>query len=54
MSAKNKVNILMVDDEPGKLLSYAVHAGRLGRKLIKANSGREALELLLKNDVPSS
>ena len=22
MSAKNKVNILMVDDEPGKLLSY--------------------------------
>src|SRR6266853_220809 len=51
MSAKNKVNILMVDDEPGKLLSYAVMLGDLGENLIKANSGREALELLLKNDV---
>jgi len=51
MSAKNKVNILMVDDEPGKLLSYEVMLGDLGENLIKANSGREALELLLKNDV---
>jgi len=51
MSAKNKVNILMVDDEPGKLLSYEVMLGGLGENLIKANSGREALELLLKNDV---
>jgi signal transduction histidine kinase len=51
MSAKNKVNILMVDDEPGKLLSYEVMLVDLGENLIKANSGREALELLLKNDV---
>ena len=51
MSAKNKVNILLVDDEPGKLLSYEVMLGDLGEKLIKANSGREVLELLLKNDV---
>ena len=51
MSGKNKVNILMVDDEPGKLLSYEVMLGDLGENLIKANSGREALELLLKNDV---
>jgi signal transduction histidine kinase len=51
MSAKNRVNILMVDDEPGKLLSYEVMLGDLGENLIKANSGREALELLLKNDV---
>jgi signal transduction histidine kinase len=51
MSAKSKVNILMVDDEPGKLLSYEVMLGDLGENLIKANSGREALELLLKNDV---
>src|SRR6202035_2720198 len=51
MSAKNKVNILMVDDEPGKLLSYEVMLGELGENLIKANSGREALELLLKTDV---
>ena len=51
MSAKSKINILMVDDEPGKLLSYEVMLGELGETLIKAHSGREALELLLKTDV---
>ncbi|MHB8218140.1 MAG: ATP-binding response regulator [Candidatus Sulfotelmatobacter sp.] len=51
MSVKSKINILMVDDEPGKLLSYEVILGELGENLIKANSGREALELLLKTDV---
>jgi signal transduction histidine kinase len=51
MSATSKINILMVDDEPGKLLSYEVILGELGENLIKANSGREALELLLKTDV---
>jgi signal transduction histidine kinase len=51
MSTHQKVNILMVDDQPAKLLSYEVMLGELGENLIKANSGREALELLLKNDV---
>jgi len=51
MSSHQKVNILMVDDQPAKLLSYEVMLGELGENLIKANSGREALELLLKNDV---
>jgi CheY-like chemotaxis protein len=51
MSAESKMNILMVDDEPGKLLSYEVILGELGENLIKANSGREALEVLLKTDV---
>ena len=51
MSATNQINILMVDDEPGKLLSYEAMLGELGENLIKANSGTEALELLLKNDV---
>src|ERR1700732_1265459 len=51
MSTHEKVNILMVDDQPGKLLSYEVILGELGENLIKANSGREALECLLKNDV---
>jgi signal transduction histidine kinase len=51
MSVSNKVNILMVDDQPGKLLSYEVMLGELGENLIKATSGREALELLLKTDV---
>lgn len=45
------VNILMVDDQPAKLLSYEVMLGELGENLIKATSGREALELLLKTDV---
>jgi signal transduction histidine kinase len=51
MSPQNKVNILMVDDQPSKLLSYEVILEELGENLIKANSGREALECLLKSDV---
>lgn len=51
MNAESRINILMVDDEPGKLLSYEVMLSELGENLIKANSAREALELLLKNDV---
>jgi signal transduction histidine kinase len=45
------VNILMVDDQPAKLLSYEVMLEELGETLIKATSGREALELLLKTDI---
>lgn len=51
MSAKEKVNILLVDDQPAKLLSYEVILADLGENLIKARSGREALEQLLKTDV---
>lgn len=47
----DKVNILMVDDQPGKLLSYEAILAELGENLIKANSAREALEQLLKNDI---
>lgn len=51
MSQHEKVNILMVDDQPSKLLTYEVMLAELGENLIKANSGREALEQLLKTDV---
>lgn len=51
MSDNNKVNILMVDDQSAKLLSYEAILGDLGEHLIKATSGREALEYLLKTDV---
>src|SRR6202166_884853 len=51
MVGNDKVNILMVDDQPAKLLSYEVISGELGENLIKAASGKEALELLLKMDV---
>ena len=48
---KKKINILMVDDQPAKLLSYEVMLGELDENLIKATSGKEALEFLLKNDI---
>jgi signal transduction histidine kinase len=47
----DRINILMVDDQPGKLLSYEAMLGELGENLIKAHSGMEALEHLLKTDV---
>ena len=50
-SAPGPVNILMVDDQPAKLLSYEVMLEELGENLLKAASGREALEILLKTDV---
>jgi PAS domain S-box-containing protein len=51
MDAHEKVNVLLVDDQPAKLLSYEVMLGGLGENLIKVNSAREALEKLLKTDV---
>jgi CheY-like chemotaxis protein len=51
MKASDKVNILLVDDQPAKLLSYEVILGGLGENLIKAGSAREALEHLLKTEV---
>src|ERR1700760_3914897 len=46
-----KVNILLVDDQPAKLLCYEAILGELGENLIKAASGTEALEHLLKNNI---
>jgi signal transduction histidine kinase len=51
MSRRDKVNILMVDDLPAKLLTYEVMLADLDENLIHAHSGEEALEYLLKNDV---
>lgn len=51
MGAEEKVNILLVDDQPGKLLSYETILSELGENLIKAGSANEALEQLLRNDV---
>jgi PAS domain S-box-containing protein len=51
MSADAKMNILMVDDQPGKLLSYEVMLAELDENLIKATSAKEALEQLLKVDI---
>jgi PAS domain S-box-containing protein len=46
-----KVNVLLVDDQPDKLLAYEVILGELGENLVKTSSAREALQFLLKNDV---
>src|SRR5882724_10879128 len=51
MSDHEQVNILMVDDQPGKLLSYEAILGELGENLIHATSAKDALEKLLKMDV---
>jgi two-component sensor histidine kinase/two-component SAPR family response regulator len=51
MGPEDKVNILLVDDQPAKLLSYEVILRDLGDNLVKATSGREALDQLLKMDV---
>src|ERR1700729_3952222 len=51
MSVHEEVNILMVDDQAGKLLSYEAILADLGENLIKATSAKEALEKLLKTDV---
>jgi CheY-like chemotaxis protein len=48
---REPVNILLVDDQPAKLLSYEVILEELGENLIKAASGREALEQLLRHEV---
>ena len=51
MSPQDKVNILLVDDQPGKLLSYEAILYELNENLVKATSGREALEHLLKSEI---
>jgi len=51
VSAKEPVHILLVDDQPAKLLTYEAILAPLGENLIKASSGKEALERLLKTDI---
>jgi PAS domain S-box-containing protein len=51
IDTSERVNILMVDDQPAKLLSYEVILADLGENLIKATSATEALEHLLKKDI---
>lgn len=47
----DKVNILLVDDQPAKLLTYRTILEDVGENLLSASNATEALELLLKNDV---
>src|SRR5215216_2977836 len=45
-----KVNILIVDDRPDKLLSLEAVLEELGQNIVRAYSGREALRCLLNDD----
>ena len=51
MTDQEPVDILLVDDQPAKLLSYEAILNPLRENLIKAGSASEALEQLLKRDV---
>ncbi|MEO7793915.1 MAG: response regulator [Thermoanaerobaculia bacterium] len=48
---REKVNILLVDDQPGKLLTYEAILGELDENLLKAASAREAFDILLRTEV---
>src|ERR1700719_2410709 len=48
MGANEKVNILLVDDQPARLLTYETVLSELGLNLVRAGSGLEALEKLMK------
>jgi len=45
------VNILLVDDQPQRLLSYEAVLAPLGERLVRAGSAREALDVLLRQDI---
>ncbi|HZS85223.1 MAG TPA: response regulator [Stellaceae bacterium] len=51
MGDNHQVNILLVDDQPAKLLSYEVMLRELGENLVMAGSAKEALEHLLKKEI---
>src|SRR5690349_11255920 len=48
--AQSKVNILLVDDRPEKLLAIEAVLEDLGQNIVRAYSGREALRHVLASD----
>ncbi len=49
-NAGDKVNILLVDDQPARLLSYESILSDLGQNLVTARSGGDALERLMADE----
>ena len=47
---REPVNVLLVDDQPGRLLTYRAILEPLGENLIDANSGTEALRRLMEDE----
>ena len=50
MAVSEKVNVLLVDDQPARLLTYETILSGLGQNLVRAGSGLEALEKLMKDE----
>jgi signal transduction histidine kinase len=50
MGVSEKVNVLLVDDQPARLLTYETILSDLGQNLVRAGSGLEALEKLMKDE----
>ena len=49
-AAQAPVNILLVDDQPGRLLTYRTILEPLGERLVEASSGEQALKRLMEDD----
>ena len=49
-SAGEKVNILLVDDQPARLLTYETVLAELGQNLVAVHSGAEALQKLMADE----
>lgn len=49
-AAHDRASILLVDDQPARLLSYESVLADLGENLVRAHSGAEALERLMQQD----
>src|ERR1700694_2018728 len=50
MGANEKVNILLVDDQPARLLTYQSVLSELGQNLVCAHSGVDALDKLMREE----
>src|SRR3981189_2644090 len=50
MSANERVNILLVDDQPARLLTYQSVLSELGQNLVCAHSGLEARDKLMREE----
>ena len=48
MAESSRANVLLVDDQPAKLLTYQAILRGVGANLVTANSAREALDALLR------
>jgi signal transduction histidine kinase len=49
-AAPAPVNILLADDQPGRLLTYRAILEPLGERLVEASSGEKALKLLMEDE----